>query len=93
MYTHKMVRSFDIQAIEAQAYGDGQASAFSRCKDDLLKYLLSDANECKLILESCPEPSTAERNTWTQVTRDYVEVLESIVDQVIKPDVNSENMD
>ena len=58
----------------------GEYSAWVKCHDEMKRMIDDDDLETKTVLESVPEPSSAERAEWPQATKNYVEMLESLVD-------------
>ena len=61
----------------------GESCAYNKCSEEIKDMLQADLAEVRIILESMPEPSNSERVTWHPATKQYVELLESIVDNYI----------
>lgn len=80
----KLVGKFHDKAIEAAAYGQGQAAAYREASESIRKMYDCDQIEMHSILTSVPEPSDAERMEWRQATREYVETMESVLKDVIR---------
>ena len=58
----------------------GANEAWARCHEEMKRMMDADAIETKVMLESVPEPSNAERSEWPLATKNYVEMLESLAD-------------
>ena len=58
----------------------GEHSGFTKCYEEIKRVIKDMEYEDSLLLDSIPEPSDAERSTWHQATREYVEMLEEVVD-------------
>jgi len=61
----------------------GANEAWAKCHEEMKRMVDADNIETTVVLESVPEPSDAERSIWPDATKNYVEMLESLVDGLI----------
>jgi len=62
----------------------GKHAAYSRCVHDIREMRAEEIFEIKKAMEESPEPSDMERADWKDATRQYVEALELIVDDILE---------
>ena len=63
----------------------GEHIAWSKCHKLVKRVIEDDKSEFKIMLDAVPEPSDTERALWQQATKDYVEMLEELIDGHLEP--------
>ncbi len=76
MNVHSLVQWTHDRAEQAS----GAAEAWIQCHEHMKSMVDADDVETKVVLESVPKPSNAERINWPLATKNYVEMLECLAD-------------
>ncbi len=63
----------------------GEHKAWSECHKLVKRVIEDDKLDFKIMLNTVPEPSDTEKALWQQATKDYVEMLEELIDGHLEP--------
>lgn len=71
----------------------GEHAAYAQCHAEFKKIWEDDAVETKIMLDSVLKPTDTERSIWDITTKNYVEMLEYIVNGIVANQPAAKNSD